>query len=100
VKKLGLWNTASTVAVFCVAMTIASPAQTFKVLVDFNDTDGAYPTSPLVQGLDGNLYGTNNSGGTNFNGTFFKVTPAGKLTTVYNFCAQACTDGGDLQNWF
>jgi uncharacterized repeat protein (TIGR03803 family) len=93
-KKLGLWNIASIVAVFCVAMTIASPAQTFKVLVDFNYTDGAYPTSPLVQGLDGNFYGTNNIGGTNFNGTVFKVTPAGTLTTLYNFCAQACTDGG------
>jgi len=67
----------------------------FKVLVDFNYTDGAYPSSPLVQGLDGNFYGTNNIGGTNFNGTVFKVTPAGTLTTLYNFCAQACTDGGE-----
>ena len=48
----------------------------------------------LVQGADGNLYGTAAGGGTNNYGTIFKITPSGKLTTPCSFCPQsACTDG-------
>ena len=54
--------------------------------------DGALPSSALIQGTDGNLYGT--AGGTYTGGTFFKITPAGALTTLYMFCSQPnCTDG-------
>jgi len=57
-------------------------------------TDGAEPFSGLVQGSDGNLYGTTDGGGTNGMGTVFKITTAGVLTTLYSFCAQAnCSDG-------
>jgi len=82
-----------------VAMAATSPAQTFKTLYNFcskaNCTDGSDPFyTPLVQGANGDLYGTTYSGGTNGAGTVFKVTPAGKLTTLYNFCSQpSCTDG-------
>jgi probable HAF family extracellular repeat protein/uncharacterized repeat protein (TIGR03803 family) len=57
--------------------------------------DGAGPTAPLIQDSDGNLYGTTQYGGANNNnGTVFSITPSGKLTTLYSFCAQAgCTDG-------
>jgi uncharacterized repeat protein (TIGR03803 family) len=52
-------------------------------------TDGDEPEFPLVQGSDGNLYGTTSGGGTDGvnvgYGTIFKITPAGKLTTIYNF---------------
>ena len=48
----------------------------------------------LVVGSDGNLYGTTNSGGANGQGTIFKVSLSGELTTLYNFCsAPRCTDG-------
>jgi uncharacterized repeat protein (TIGR03803 family) len=57
-------------------------------------TDGKYPYAPLVQGSDGNLYGTTTEGGASSAGTVFKITPTGKLTTLYTFCAQAgCADG-------
>jgi len=59
-------------------------------------TDGAYPNAGLVQGSDGNFYGTTYVGGTAFayGGTIFKVTPGGSLTTVYSFCSQSgCSDG-------
>jgi uncharacterized repeat protein (TIGR03803 family) len=78
------------------AVAITAPAQTFRVLVDFNQEDGANTRSSLVQGGDGNLYGTTLYGGTNSSGTVFKVSPAGVLTTLYNFCTQpSCTDGAN-----
>ncbi|QJE97932.1 choice-of-anchor tandem repeat GloVer-containing protein [Luteolibacter luteus] len=44
--------------------------------------DGGLPISKLVEGSDGNFYGTTGLGGANDFGTFFKVTPAGVLTTL------------------
>jgi uncharacterized repeat protein (TIGR03803 family) len=59
--------------------------------------DGNNPQAGLVQGIDGNFYGTTASGGTSLAGTAFKITPGGILTTLYNFCssnpALGCTDG-------
>ncbi len=56
--------------------------------------DGANPYSALIQGADGNFYGTTSSNGANGGATIFKITPAGKLTTLYSFCALAnCADG-------
>lgn len=59
--------------------------------------DGAVPIAGLVQATSGNFYGTTASGGANGDGTVFKITPTGTLTTLYSFCAQGgsqCTDGG------
>jgi len=41
--------------------------------------------SPLVQGTDGNFYGTSDGGGTNGQGVIFRITPAGRFTVLYNF---------------
>jgi uncharacterized repeat protein (TIGR03803 family) len=75
-----------------------TPAGTLALLYSFcgqaNCTDGSYPNAALVQASDGNFYGTTSQGGTNNYGTIFKITPAGMLTTLYSFCAQAsCEDG-------
>jgi uncharacterized repeat protein (TIGR03803 family) len=51
-----------------------------------NCTDGSLPTAGLVEGSDGNFYGTTASGGTQEGGTVFQITPSGTLTTIYNFC--------------
>jgi uncharacterized repeat protein (TIGR03803 family) len=58
-------------------------------------TDGQLPRANLIQARNGYLYGTTNAGGTSHNaGTIFKMTTAGTLTTVYDFCALTnCTDG-------
>ena len=60
-----------------------------------NCTDGSQPVG-LVQARDGNFYGATENGGANNQGTFFRITPSGTLTTLYNFCSQTnCTDGGE-----
>ncbi|HWZ95186.1 MAG TPA: choice-of-anchor tandem repeat GloVer-containing protein [Opitutaceae bacterium] len=60
-------------------------AGVLTTLVSFVDTNGAYPTAGLVQGSDGNFYGTTSGGGSNSDGTVFKITPAGALTTLVSF---------------
>jgi uncharacterized repeat protein (TIGR03803 family) len=57
--------------------------------------DGANVYAGLVQGSSGKFYGTTYGGGANgFGGTVFEITPKGKLTTLYSFCAQSnCIDG-------
>jgi uncharacterized repeat protein (TIGR03803 family) len=48
----------------------------------------------LIQATNGNFYGTTSVDGANGNGTIFKVTQRGRLTTLYSFCSQSnCTDG-------
>jgi len=62
--------------------------------------DGFDPLEGLVQGRDGNFYGTTEEGGANGKGTIFKITPSGSLTTLYSFCAQSgCTDGSSPFGW-
>jgi len=48
-------------------------------------TDGAGPAGGLVLATDGNFYGVTDGGGANNFGTVFRITPAGKLTTLHNF---------------
>ena len=81
----------------CAATAIASPAQTFTTLVSFDEPNGRQPRYSVVQGTDGNLYGTTQNGGAYDYGTVFKMTPTGTLTTLYSFCPQVpnCTDGAD-----
>jgi uncharacterized repeat protein (TIGR03803 family) len=70
---------------------------TFKTLNIFDGANGATPVdTPLVQGVDGNLYGTTLGGGANGAGTVFKMTPAGVVTTLYSFCSLTnCADGAE-----
>jgi uncharacterized repeat protein (TIGR03803 family) len=75
-----------------------SSAGKFKTLYNFCSkdqcTDGASPFSGLIQGSDGNLYGTTYSGGAYNSGTVFEISPGGKFSTLYSFCAQTnCPDG-------
>lgn len=80
------------VAALCVVTAVASYSQTFETLVTFDWTDGAFP-SALIQGADGNLYGTAAGGGTD-GGTAFKIGPDGQIKTLHSFCSQTnCPDG-------
>jgi uncharacterized repeat protein (TIGR03803 family) len=59
------------------------------------DPDGAYPEAALIQGTDGNFYGTTPNGGTNgVAGTVFQISPIGEFGTLYDFCSKpGCADG-------
>jgi uncharacterized repeat protein (TIGR03803 family) len=75
-----------------------TPDGTLSVVYAFcpqgNCPDGRFPLS-LVVGADGNFYGiTGGGGGAIGVGTFFKLTPDGTLTTLYNFCPKpGCFQG-------
>jgi uncharacterized repeat protein (TIGR03803 family) len=56
--------------------------------------DGEYPAAGLVQGVDGNFYGTTRTGGAHCCGTVFKITPSGTFTTIYSF--RGTPDGSGL----
>lgn len=73
-----------------------APAQTLTTLANFDGTNGGSPDAPLVQGLDGNFYGTTCIHGPNSYGTVFKITPSGTLTTLYGFDGPdgSCPYGG------
>ena len=77
------------VFLFFVATAIVAPAETFKTLVNFDGTDGQYPQlMPLVQGTDGNFYGTTPEGGNSSgtgSGTIFKLSPEGNLIVFHSF---------------
>jgi len=91
-KSHGWKHTA--VLLFLAATAIVSPAQTFTAIHSFNG-NGASPFAGLVLATDGNLYGTTTAGGAYFAGTVFKITPTGRLTTIYSFCPNKydCSDG-------
>lgn len=64
-----------------------TPSGKLTVLYSFtNGTDGAYPWAPPIQGTDGNFYGTTSQYQISGKyGSVYKVTPAGKFTTLYDF---------------
>ncbi|HTQ58067.1 MAG TPA: choice-of-anchor tandem repeat GloVer-containing protein [Bryobacteraceae bacterium] len=87
-------KSAYAISALCVTMAAAATAQTFTTLHTFDGTDGGGSWAAVVQGVDGALYGTTYNGGSGGGGTVFKITPAGTLTTVYNFCSLSrCADG-------
>jgi uncharacterized repeat protein (TIGR03803 family) len=72
----------------------------FTVVQNFcppaNCTNGAWPRAGMLLGTDGSLYGTTEFDSFNFgNGTIYKITPEGTLTTVHQF---EVTDGSGPQD--
>ena len=49
------------------------------------DADGGYPSGELVEGADGNFYGTTTAGGLTDYGTVFRITPNGAFTNLHSF---------------
>jgi uncharacterized repeat protein (TIGR03803 family) len=57
----------------------------FTLLYEFDFIHGCAPQAPLIQGTNGNFYGTTIQGGASNAGVVFRITPAGTLTVLYNF---------------
>jgi uncharacterized repeat protein (TIGR03803 family) len=74
----------------CLASFRTEAGITLSTLVSFNGTNGANPSAGLVQGRDGNFYGTAVKGGANSNGVIFRMNPSGGLTVLVSF---AMTNG-------
>jgi len=74
---------------------VAFRCSTWGVFANLHNFDGAndglYPQGALVQGADGNYYGT--APGPAIGGRLFKMTPNGAVTNVYRF-----TGGNDGQS--
>lgn len=101
----------------CGGIVKITPSGTLSVVYSFpfdasNQTapNGVDPLAGLVQGPDGNFYGTTGWGGTKGNcalpfitsvgcGTVFKLTPAGKLTTLYSFCGITGCNTTNVDGW-
>jgi uncharacterized repeat protein (TIGR03803 family) len=63
-----------------------TPGGKLTVLYNFKGTpDGETPKGTIIQGSDGNFYGTTAAGGLNGFGSIYKMTPAGALTILHSF---------------
>lgn len=84
-------------AALCVSISAPQlSAQSLITLVNFNGTDGANSTAGLIHATDGNFYGTTSEGGVNGDGSIFRMSPTGALTSIYSFCSEsACADGAN-----
>ncbi len=58
---------------------------------DGSNTNGSSPLGGVIPGLDGNFYGTTDSGGESGAGTIFRITTNGVLTRIASF--------GDTNGW-
>lgn len=75
---------------FLLSLTVAifatvTKGQSLEVLHSFHNFDGAAPRAELVQGTDGNFYGSTIAGADYNYGTMFRITPNGALTTLVTF---------------
>ena len=91
------WKSRSLLTAFVVGtMVFLEPSvqgQQYQVLHQFLPS-AANPYAGLIQGSDGNFYGTTQSGGTADKGTVFKMDPSGVVTTFHSFTG---SDGAQPQ---
>ncbi len=75
-----------------------TPAGTVTILYSFCGANkcpnGQQPAAMLVEGQNGDFYGTTRLKGANGYGTVFEISPAGAFRTLHSFCAKPnCSDG-------
>jgi len=81
-KFCGVTGYGGTNGCSCGVIFKVTPTGNLTVLYNFDNAHGEIPIGSLVQGKDGNFYGTTTNGGANGLGVVFKVTPKGKLTVL------------------
>lgn len=92
---LALLKKGGVVFVFLTLAVIGSQAQTLTTLVTFDDGINVLDPDGIVQGFDGNFYGTTRNDGSSVNdhGTVFVLSRTGSLKTLYNFCSGSSCGG-------
>src|ERR1700739_3552380 len=96
-KKLTLAHALACVA-FTLSLAVCAQAQTLNYFADLSAGNGWEPYASVVQGTDGNFYSAGTGGIYGGGGNMFRMTPAGKVTSVYKFCSLAnCADGAQVQ---
>lgn len=76
---------------------VTQGAPVFEVVSNLSPVvwvDPADPMATLIQGIDGNLYGTTQQGGAYGYGSVFKVTTSGGISVFYSFCSQMLPEDG------
>jgi len=82
---------AASIAMTVLSLAVPFQAQTVDFIAQFSGGQGS--AAGVVQATDGNFYG-GAGGGANGLGQIFRMTPAGKITTIYSFCSlPGCADG-------
>ncbi len=70
-------------------ITLAGSLQTLHA---FNKTDGSVPFAELLEGADGNLYGSTVFGGDRNDGVIYRISTSGSFAVMHSFQGSA-TDG-------
>src|SRR5436309_16045235 len=82
---------AAIISIGCITVS----AQALNTLHSFNGGDGRSPEATLLQGSDGNFYGTTALGDAHVKGTVFKADTTGTFTTLHSFSGSP-TDGAKI----
>ena len=69
----------------CGTVFKVTPSGSLTTLHSFSGTDGYNVYAGLVEGADGNFYGTTFNGGAHNVGEVYKITPSGTLTVLHTF---------------
>jgi uncharacterized repeat protein (TIGR03803 family) len=91
-KRHSLPGTEFLLSISVLMIAQVAGGQTLESLHSFGGEDGAEPVAALVQGSDGELYGTTRLGGPENLGTVFRITTGGVLTTLVSFTGSNCAN--------
>ncbi len=78
------------------SIALSTPAAVETIIHSFGANNVERPEGALIQGTDGNFYGTSYSGGSQNLGTVFQITPSGSETLLYSFGTNS-DDGANPQ---
>src|SRR5260370_17230542 len=71
--------------ILLIGFELATRGQMVEVLHSFNNTNGANPEAGLIQGNDGDFYGTTHFGGAYGKGTAFRLSADSSFATLLSF---------------